>query len=171
MFANQINHAIPDRRAPHDVRESRRGWVGLVAIASAWDEPMQPSIAHCSQLASPGEAGAPATRRRGVAWGRMFANQINHAIPDRRAPHDVRESRLGVGWPCRNRVCLGRADAAEYRSLLSTCVPGRSWRVGGGGDPGSLGIDFRKPNQPRDPGSPCSARRPGKQGAISRIYT
>jgi hypothetical protein len=86
LSANQANHAI--RIA---VVRATSGKAGL-----GWDEPVRSRIAHCSQPASPGEDGAAATAKTRGRLGSMFANQFDHAIPDRRAPHVVRESKCRV---------------------------------------------------------------------------
>jgi len=172
IFANQTNHAIPARRALHDVRESRLGVVGLVAIASVrCERALGPvgAIEHRSLLS----ICVPGRSRRGSdggdpgSLGIDFSDPINQVVPDRRAAHDVREGRLGVVGvvaiaSVRCERALGPVGAIEHRPLLSICAPGRSRRGSDGGDPGSLGTDLRKPNQPRDPGSSCCARRPGK---------
>jgi hypothetical protein len=57
-------------------------------------------------LRSRGEAGAAATTKTRDAWGSIFTNQINHAIPDRRAPHVVRETKFEANWISRVWICL-----------------------------------------------------------------
>jgi hypothetical protein len=73
----------------------------------------------------------------------------------------------------RGKLSLERVHRERLRFPLSTGVSGRSRRVSNVGHPGSLEVDFRKPNRSRDPESPCSARRPEKQAwdklAFSRL--
>jgi hypothetical protein len=96
IIASQINHAIPDRRAAHVVRESRL-WVGLALSqlrlsGTSWCSRVSLAAFH---LASPGEAGASATVETRGRLASIFANQTNHAIPDRRAPGN----RVQRGYP------------------------------------------------------------------------
>jgi hypothetical protein len=95
ISANQINHAIPDRRAAHVVRECRRG----VALLQLRPPRVGSSRGPRFPLSTcvPGRGGASATAETRGRLGSTSTNQINHAIPARRAPHVVRERRRGVG--------------------------------------------------------------------------
>jgi hypothetical protein len=106
-----------------------------------------------------------ARQRRGDPGSLGFDFRKPNQPRDPGSPCSARRpgKQAGGGWPSRNCVCLRRADAVEHRSLLSTCVPGRSRRVSDAETRGRLGSDVRRPNQPRDPGSPCCARRPGSR--------
>jgi hypothetical protein len=98
ILANQTNHAIPDRRAAHVVRESKWGvgWLCCNCVCLGQAGAIEPPLT-ASHLRPRAKTARQRRRRPGVAWDRLSANQINHVIPARRAPHDVRESRLWVG--------------------------------------------------------------------------
>jgi len=95
IFTNQFSHAVPDRRAARVVRESRlRG--GLDSCDCVYlERGIESGCPPC--FASPGGAGAAATAETRGRGGSIFANQFDHAVPDRRAARVVRESRLRGG--------------------------------------------------------------------------
>jgi hypothetical protein len=93
-------------------RPGKQAWgqVGLVAIAPVRCEcALGPvgAIEHRSVFPTcvPGRSRCGSDGGDPGSLGFGCSQTINHAIPDRRAAHDVRESRLRVGWPSRNRAC------------------------------------------------------------------